>query len=122
MSVNVPETVWRVTSGNGELATGQESLTTLSGDQLTTLGGLSLVSLEGTYTSTPATEWDIVDDIPVSIWRPTDGNSEFSSEGISDIVDASGDSLVDPSGDQIVDTGVVETNIQATDWEENDSV
>lgn len=120
MSVGLPISVWRRTSGNGELGTTDESITTLDNVQITTLSGLSLVALEGSYTPTPATEWEVDDDIPSSEWRPTDGLSEFGSGEPSDIVDTEDVSLVDTEGVQIVDTGVIETLIPSTEWEEND--
>jgi hypothetical protein len=61
-------------------------------------------------------------DVPVTIWQPTDGLSEFSSYTPADIVDPSGNNLVDPSGNQIVDTGVLQTPIPTTVWEEDDSI
>lgn len=122
MSVNVPDTIWRRTSGNGELATDSGFLTTLSGNQITTLSGNDLIILGGSYTPVPASVWAKVGTTPASEWRPPDGLSEFSSEGASDIVDSSADNLVDPSGDQIVDTGVIETDIPASVWEEDDSL
>lgn len=60
-------------------------------------------------------------DVPSTVWRATDGLSEYSSEGINDIVDPSGNFLVDPSGNQIIDTGVVNTRIPATVWTEDDN-
>ena len=60
--------------------------------------------------------------VPATVWQPTDGLSNFSSESPNDIVDTLGNNLVDPSGNQIVDTGVVQTFIPATTWAENDSL
>ncbi len=60
--------------------------------------------------------------IPVTVWRDTSGLSEYTSEGANDIVDTSSNNLVDPSGNQIVDTGVVQTMIPATEWEELNNV
>lgn len=59
--------------------------------------------------------------IPVTEWRPTDGNSEYDNIGVNFIVDPSVTYLVDPSGIYIVDTGVTATLIPATIWEEDDS-
>lgn len=60
-------------------------------------------------------------DVPVTVWQSTDGLSEFSSGGVNNIVDTDGNYLVDPSDNYIVDTGVIETRIPATIWEEDDS-
>lgn len=57
-----------------------------------------------------------------SIWRPTNGLSEFGNRSADNIVDPSGVFLVDPSGVFIIDTGVTETLIPSTIWEENDSI
>lgn len=122
MPSNVPASVWRITSGQGELGTTSGNLVTLSGDQLVTLDDYDLVVLGGTVIPTPATEWDIVEEVPDTAWRTQDGMSEFSNGGVYDIADPSGDLLVDPSGDQIVDTGVNQFTTPATEWEENNSV
>jgi len=122
MSVNVPDTNWRRTSGNGEIGSTEASITTLSGEQLITLGGLSLIVLPGSYAPVPVTEWEPTDPLPISEWRPTDGLSDYGSEGISNIVDTSGDYLIDTTGDFIVDTGVTETEIPKSEWTENDGV
>lgn len=60
--------------------------------------------------------------VPVSVWRDTDGLSEYSSTGVYDIDDPSGVFLVDPSGVNIVDTGVLATMIPASVWKEDDSI
>lgn len=60
-------------------------------------------------------------DIPVTIWRNTDGFGEFSNTGVVDIVDTTGTDLVDTTGIQIVDTGVTFTDIPASIWTEDDS-
>lgn len=60
-------------------------------------------------------------DVPVTVWRDTNGLSEYSNEGANNIVDTLGNYLVDPSGNFIVDTGVVQTLIPSTIWEEDDS-
>ena len=122
MSVNVPTNQWRRTSGNGELGETSGNLTTLSGNQLVTLSGNDLVVLFGSYEPVPATEWANSDPAPATEWRPTDGLSEFESGDPSDIVDPLGNNLVDTLGNQIVDTGVTETMIPATEWEEDDSL
>lgn len=122
MSVDVPVSTWRRTSGNGELATTSGNLVTLSGSQLITLSGLNLVILGGSYTAVPATAWATVETAPVSLWRPTDGHSDFSNDGVAFIVDPSRNFLVDTIRNNIVDTGVVESEIPATDWIEDDSL
>lgn len=61
-------------------------------------------------------------DVPVTVWRNTNGLTEFSSEGANDIVDTLANNLVDTLGNQIVDTGVVENLIPSTIWEEDDSL
>lgn len=60
--------------------------------------------------------------VPATVWQPTDGLSDFSSQGANDIVDTLGNHLVDPSGSQIVDTGVIQTFIPSTVWAEDDSL
>lgn len=62
-------------------------------------------------------------DVPVTEWRATDGLSEFSSvDGVFNIVDPSAIFLIDPSTVFIVDTGVIQTKIPPTLWEEDDSI
>lgn len=61
-------------------------------------------------------------DVPVTVWRNTNGLSEFSDDGPNDIVDTLSNNLVDTLGNQVVDTGVVDTLIPATVWEEDDSI
>lgn len=61
-------------------------------------------------------------DVPVTIWQPTDGNSDFSYSGVNSIVDTTGTNLVDTTGVQIVDTGVTQTMIPATTWTEDDAI
>lgn len=59
--------------------------------------------------------------VPVTVWQPTDGLSDFSSSGGTfNIDDPSAVFLVDPSGIFIVDTGVTQTIIPGTVWSEND--
>lgn len=60
--------------------------------------------------------------VPVTVWQPTDGNSEFSTGSAVSIVDTAAVQLVDTAGISIVDTGVTKTLIPATVWAENDSV
>lgn len=60
--------------------------------------------------------------VPATIYRNTDGLTEYTSEEHNYIVDSLGDFLVDPLGDYIVDTGVVATLIPDTIWIENDGV
>lgn len=120
MSVNVPQTEWRPTSGIGESGSSSDlDITTLSGVDIASLAGVQLVTLEGTYTPLPASEWAKAETTPASEWRPTDGLSEFSNEGPNNIVDTLGVFLVDPSAVFIVDTGVIEM-IPDTEWIEND--
>jgi len=59
---------------------------------------------------------------PATIWRTTDGLTDFDNEGFNYIVDSLGDFLVDPTGDFVVDTGVVANLIPATIWEEDNSI
>ncbi len=61
-------------------------------------------------------------DVPVSIWQPTQGNTEFDNTGVYYIVDTTGTFLVDPSGTFVVDTGVTATPIPATVWIGDDSI
>lgn len=61
-------------------------------------------------------------DVPVSIWRDTDGLGDYANEGANDIVDINSNSLVDTDGNQIVDTGVVRTRIPDTEWLPDDSI
>lgn len=60
--------------------------------------------------------------LPATVYRSTDGLSEWSSEAANDIVDTLGNNLVDTAGNQIVDTGIIQTLIPATVWAEDDSV
>lgn len=60
--------------------------------------------------------------VPVSVWRDTDGLSEYTNEGAYYIDDTAGFYLTDPSGFYIVDTGVIATLIPDTVWEEDDSL
>jgi hypothetical protein len=122
MSVDVPTSIWRRTSGNGELGETSDNLVTLSSLQIVTLAGSDLVVLAGSYTPVPATEWVADDPVPVSIWQPTCTEDEFTDGDVYDIADSSGDLLVDTTGDSIVDTGVVQTPLAATDWAEDDSI
>lgn len=61
-------------------------------------------------------------DAPQTQWRDPSGLVTFTNEDPNNIVDTADNYLVDPSGNFIVDTGVVETLIPATVWEEDDSV
>lgn len=61
-------------------------------------------------------------DVPQTVWQPTDGLSEFGNETPNNIVDNLSNYLVDPSGNFIVDTGVIQTLIPSTIWEENDAI
>lgn len=60
--------------------------------------------------------------VPVTTWQDPQGLSEFSNTGVYNIDDASGVFLVDPSGVFIVDTGVTQTLIPSTVWEQDDSI
>lgn len=60
--------------------------------------------------------------VPVSVWRDTQGLTEFSNEGPNYIVDTADFYLVDPSGFYIVDTGVLANLIPSSIWEQDDSV
>lgn len=61
-------------------------------------------------------------DVPQTVWRNTDGLTEYSNGGVYNIDDPSDVYLVDPSGVFIVDTGVVASLIPASVWAEDDSV
>lgn len=61
-------------------------------------------------------------DVPVSIWRTTDGLTDNEYTGINFIVDSLGDYLVDPDDDFIIDTGVAMPIIPASVWVEDDAV
>lgn len=63
-----------------------------------------------------------LDNLPSNEWRPTDGNSEFSNIGSSNIVDTLGNFLIDPDDDFVIDTGVETDLIPSSIWEENDSI
>ncbi len=60
--------------------------------------------------------------VPATVWRNTNGLSEFSNEGANYIVDTLDNNLVDTLGNYVVDTGVIDTLIPDTIWEENDGV
>lgn len=60
--------------------------------------------------------------IPATIYRNTNGLTEYSTEEANDLVDTLGINLVDTLGIQIVDTGVIATLIPSTTWEENDDL
>lgn len=61
-------------------------------------------------------------DVPQTVWRDTNGLSEYSNTGVDYIVDTTSFYLVDTLGFYIVDTGVTENLIPATVWEEDDSI
>jgi hypothetical protein len=123
MPVGVPASVWRRTNGNGEAsAISQSNITTLSGLNIVTLGGSDLVVDAGSFTPIPTSVWSNIEAIPVSVWRQTDGNGEFNSTGVFDIVDTLGVYLVDTIGDQIVDTGSELSRKPYTVWESDDSI
>lgn len=56
--------------------------------------------------------------LPATVYRSTDGLSEWNSEAANNIVDTLGNNLVDTVGNQIVDTGVVKHRIPSTIWGE----
>lgn len=60
--------------------------------------------------------------VPVTVWRDTNGLSEYTFTGVDNIVDNLADFLIDPLGVFIVDTGVAATLIPQTEWEEDNSV
>lgn len=60
--------------------------------------------------------------VPVSIWRTTDGNTDNVYTGITFVVDENADNLVDPSGIYIIDTGILMPSVPVSVWEENDGV
>lgn len=59
--------------------------------------------------------------VPVTVWRNTDGLGEFTGADVQEIVDINDVNLVDIDGVYVVDTGVIFTQIPATIWEEDDS-
>lgn len=59
-------------------------------------------------------------DIPVTVWKPSDGNGEYIDDSVNDIVDPSGNFLVDPSGNNIVDTGQTFVQTPSTVWISSD--
>ena len=61
-------------------------------------------------------------DVPVSIWRTTDGLSDNVYTGINFIVDPQGNYLVDPSDNFIIDTGVAMPGVPVSVWTESDSI
>lgn len=61
-------------------------------------------------------------DVPATVWRDTNGLSEYSNTGVDYIVDTTNFYLVDTVGFYIVDTGVAANLIPATIWEEDDSI
>lgn len=60
--------------------------------------------------------------VPVTVWRKTDGLDENVFGGPYDIADPQGDHLVDTVGNQIVDTGIEMNVTPTTIWSENDSL
>lgn len=60
--------------------------------------------------------------VPLTIWRPTNGNGEAVTVTQSDIVDTTGAFLVDTTGAFVVDTGVDFNPIPQTVWSQDDSV
>lgn len=60
--------------------------------------------------------------VPVTIWRSTDGLSEYNNEGAEDIVDILDVNLVDIEDTDVIDTGVIRILIPSTIWEEDDSI
>lgn len=60
--------------------------------------------------------------VPATQWRDTNGLTEFSSDGVSNIIDTLGVFLDDPSGVFVVDTGVIATLIPGTQWVQDDSI
>lgn len=61
-------------------------------------------------------------EIPVSIWRTTDGLSDTVYTGLNFIVDTMGNFLVDPEGNFIIDTGLEMPGTPASIWEEDNSI
>lgn len=58
MGVNVPQTIWQPTSGNGEMSIGsEEPLETVSGLELVTVSGDNIVTTESVFTQIPDTIW-----------------------------------------------------------------
>jgi len=61
-------------------------------------------------------------DTPQTVWRDTNGLTEYGSDGPNYVIDTTDFYLVDPSGFYITDTGVTATLIPGTVWSEDDSV
>lgn len=122
MSVNMPVTEWRRTSGNGELGNTSDTLVTLNDLQLITLSGEDIITLEGTYTPIPQTIWDTVEPTPTTVWLTTPIETENVFDGPNDLVDTLGNNIVDTDGNQIVDTGITMDLPPDTIWEEDDSI
>lgn len=59
---------------------------------------------------------------PATIWRPSDGNGEFTSQAALNIVDPLGVFLVAPDAVFIVSPLSEFTQLAATEWLENNSI
>lgn len=59
--------------------------------------------------------------VPVTIWRPTNGNGEAVSVGVSGLVDLTASTLVDLTGSPLVSTGTDFTLVPQTIWTQDDS-
>lgn len=60
--------------------------------------------------------------VPVTVWRPTDGNGEYTSASSQNVIDQNGVSLVDTAGVNVVSPPTQFTQIPATAWLENNSI
>lgn len=85
-----------------------------AGDQILDERGYILLD-EQPDTPTPGTT-------TATVWRATNGLSDFGSTSPSNIVDTLGDFLVDSLGIFVVDTGIINTLIPPTVWEEDNTV
>lgn len=61
-------------------------------------------------------------DVPVTIWRPTDGNSEMGQSDNGNIVTLSGVLITVLNGSQLVIDSGTSTPVPATIWEQDDSI
>ena len=60
--------------------------------------------------------------VPITIWQPTNGNGEMSSQTALNITSISGNNLITISGNTLVTGTGVFTPIPVTIWSENDGL
>lgn len=60
-------------------------------------------------------------DVPVSIWRKTNGQNDNVYTGITYVVDTDDFYLVDPDDNYIIDTGIEMPKTPISVWIEDDS-